>query len=332
MPLNQAVLDKLRHVLTHFEGVVTWMYLDVKALVSTGVGFLMESHKDAGPGPPNLGHNWPWNATRQQFDAEWNNVKAHTELISKTGLAFASVTTLRLTEAWVKQHFSDIADGKVAEYKTWDEMKDFESFPLDAQLGIMVLAWAALKREWEFTKAVGRRDWRRAAREAQLAEFTPERKAALNRMFMNAAVVDDFVGGGSHRYSRSTLYYAAALTAASPAAVGFQAAVEARDWKDAYLRLGGLNMTEMLRSIKRLPVSDRTIMWGVRGNVKAQIPWPGFWKRIEFAFGVVTDRRIPIPLDSFVPSIDMASPAWTDEHWGITPEQVGEAALFLRRG
>ncbi|MGV8073231.1 MAG: hypothetical protein AB2L11_01525 [Syntrophobacteraceae bacterium] len=326
MPLNPAVLERLRVVLSHFEGVVTWMYMDVKSLVSTGVGFLMEYHRDAGPGHPNVGHNWPWNGTREEFDAAWNQVKAHPELISGSGLAFAGVTTLRLTEAWVRQHFSDIADGKVAEYKKWDEMKDFDSFPLDAQLGIMVLAWGALKREWNFTKAVGRRDWRTAGRESLLDEFTLERKAALRKMFTNAAVVDDYVGAGSHRYSRSTLYYPAALTSAGSSAVRFQVAVDATDWGLAYKLLNSLTMSEMLTAIKRLQVEDRAIIWGVRDHLKGE-NLPVNWKRIEFAFTVVKERRIPI--NSMMPDIELRSGVWTDEHWGIPPNQVVEAVRFL---
>ena len=77
MPLNPAVLERLRVVLTHFEGVLNWMYMDVKAFVSTGVGFLMEYDTNKGPGErPNVGHDWPWNGTRTDFDAAWNAVKA----------------------------------------------------------------------------------------------------------------------------------------------------------------------------------------------------------------------------------------------------------------
>ena len=229
----------------------------------------------------------------------------------------------------MRRHFTDIAEGKVTTYKGWDEMKDFDSFPADAQLGIMVLSWAALKREWDFTKAVARRDWRTAARESALEEFTRERKAALNRMFINAAAVDDFARAGSRMYNLTTLYYPAALTPASRDAVKFQIAVEARDWELAYKRLNFLGMTEMLRAIKRLYKEDREIMWGVRDHLKAQ-NLPVNWKRLEFAFTVVRERRIPIY--SMIPSIEMADGVWTDEHWGIHPDQVVDALRFLGRG
>jgi len=331
MAINPVVLERLRVVLTHFEGIITWMYMDTKALVSTGVGFLMEYDATKRPDErPNVGHNWPWSGG-QDFNDAWHAVKARTDLIHGAGQAFESVTSLRLTEAWVRQHFANLAENKVREYKGWDEMKDFDTFPLDAQLGILVLSWAALKREWKFTKAVGRRDWRTAARESLLAEFTADRKTALRRMFINAAVVDDHVKLGSSTYSRSTLYYPVALTSVSEAAIRFRMAVDARDWGLAYQRLNGLRMAEMLVSIKNLPQKDRDLMWGVRGQLKGQSLGLSekSWLRIEFAFTVVRDRRIPIY--SLTPTIETASPAWTDEHWGIPPDQVTEAVRFLAR-
>ena len=331
MAINPVVMERLRVVLTHFEGVITWMYMDTKALVSTGVGFLMEYDAKKRPDePPNVGHNWPWSGG-QDFTEAWYAVKARTDLIRGAGQAFESVTSLRLTEAWVRQRFAGIAEGKVTDWKGWDEMKDFDTFPLDAQLGVLTLGWGALKREWRFTKAVGRRDWRTAARESLLPEFTAERKAALRRMFTNAAVVDDHVRLGSSTYSRSTLYYPVALTSVSEAAIRFRMAVDAQDWGLAYQRLNGLSMTEMLLSIKNLAYKDRELMWGVRGQLKGQSLGLSekSWLRIEFAFTVVRDRRIP--LYSLTPTLETTSPAWTDEHWGIPPEQVTEAVRFLAR-
>lgn len=331
MAINPVVLERLRVVLTHFERVITWMYLDTKALVSTGVGFLMEYDGTKRPDErPNVGHNWPWSGG-QDFNEAWYAVKARTDLIRGAGQAFEGVTSLRLTEAWVRQHFTNIAENKLREYKSWDEMKDFDTFPLDAQLGILTLGWGALKREWKFTKAVGRRDWRTAARESLLPEFTAERKAALRRMFTNAAVVDDHVRLGSSTYSRSTLYYPVALTSVSEHAIRFRMAVEARDWGLAYQRLNGLSMAEMLLSIKNLGSKEQELMWGVRGQLKGQPLGLSekSWLRIEFAFSVVRERRIPIY--SLTPTVETASPAWTDEHWGIPPEQVTEAVRFLTR-
>jgi hypothetical protein len=120
------------------EGVLRFMYLDVKALVTTGMGNLIDT--------PDEALSLPWRnadgsfATRAQIAAEWSYVKSRTDLKLHGGMAYEKVTRLRLDAAGVDAIVGrtlDRMDGQLAA-----RFAEYESWPWQAQLATLSLAWA----------------------------------------------------------------------------------------------------------------------------------------------------------------------------------------------
>jgi hypothetical protein len=170
------------------EGRVHWMYLDVKGLVTTGVGNLID--------PPELAQRLTWRigdslATRDQIDEEWDRVKAmpwglHSKVyrghlwLSDVVIEYLVAAQLRRNEEVLRRHF-----------EAWDQ------WPADAQLGALSLTWAvgAGLREWpRFRAACEARDWLRAGHESQIRTVGNPGVVARNRAqticFRNAHIVD----------------------------------------------------------------------------------------------------------------------------------------------
>jgi N-acetylmuramidase len=61
------------------------------------------------------------------------------------------------------------------------------------------------------------------------------------------------------------------------------------DWDAAFERLNGLNMDEMLRGLAALDQLDRTSLWAQQAASAGSVNMP----RIEYAYNVVKDRRLP---------------------------------------
>lgn len=121
-----------------FEGRLPFMYLDVKGLVTTGVGNLIDPMADA------LGLPWRHKldglpATRAEIVADWNTVKAAQALRRLGGGHFAQLTKLYLDEdaidALVLRRLDANEAGLRKGYPGWD------SFPAPAQLAIHSMAW-----------------------------------------------------------------------------------------------------------------------------------------------------------------------------------------------
>jgi GH24 family phage-related lysozyme (muramidase) len=136
--MHQAVLDRFVAFSTPLEGVVRSMYLDVKGLVTVGIGCLIDPVQSALPLPWVLPDGSA--PTRDQIAAEWRALKAQQSL-SKLHWKYAEkVTTIRLTDEGVL----DVARGRLLAnekilrqyFPAWD------SFPADAQLACCSMAWA----------------------------------------------------------------------------------------------------------------------------------------------------------------------------------------------
>ncbi len=97
--MRDSVSKAFKSFNTKFEGYLTYMYGDVKNLVTTGMGNLVD--------PIGQALSLPWvnsdgsPASQQQITDAWNAVKARTDLNQKGGRAYASVTTIRLTDAGI---------------------------------------------------------------------------------------------------------------------------------------------------------------------------------------------------------------------------------------
>lgn len=185
---------------------ITWMYPDVKNLVSTGLGNLID--------PIGLALNLPFvhldgtPATRAEIVVEWTRIKtlppdAQGRTAAQLGHLYAKPhTKLRLTNEGIKA----LIDRKLAENETVIAtiFREWPNWPADAQLATHSMAWAcgpgifsprAGEAHWpKLTAALHAQDFATAAVEC----FMPEEKTIgglrprnrANRvLFTNASIV-----------------------------------------------------------------------------------------------------------------------------------------------
>lgn len=136
--MRAAVRDGFMDFTAKFEGVVSFMYLDVKGLVTTGIGNLIDPiglalglpfvHKDGTP------------ASREEIEAEWHAVKAHQEMRLWGGGSFSKVTNLRLTEDGIRTLVQ--THMKMDEQWLKHYFPDYDKWPADAQMALHSMAWA----------------------------------------------------------------------------------------------------------------------------------------------------------------------------------------------
>ncbi len=137
--MRACILEAFFDFTKRFESVVPWMYLDVKGLVTTGNGNLID--------PMPYAESLPWEnadksrATLAQIRAAWCSVKGRQDLAKLGGGAFAALTALRLSAEAIRALVNArllknaaILKGRFAEFDTW---------PADAQLATLSMAWAA---------------------------------------------------------------------------------------------------------------------------------------------------------------------------------------------
>lgn len=174
------------------EGYLKFMYADVKNLVTTGMGNLIDPVSAALALPWKHGENGPF-ATQDEIIAAWNAVKNRTDLNQKGGGYYAGVTDLRLNDDDVKnlvtQKLQQNEDQLRQRYPAYD------SWPADAQLGLLSMAWAAgpAFNFPAFKSAVNSivPDFRKAAQESHMKGLNADRQTANYQLFMNAADVLD---------------------------------------------------------------------------------------------------------------------------------------------
>lgn len=176
-----------------YEGVTRYMYADTKGLVTTGVGFLIDSASAA--------QALPWKtkagalATAGQVTTEWKRVKGKTSWTKYSGLNAvwkdSAVLFLDLS----------VVDAKLLEttQKFWARLRTaiplLDSFPADSQLALMDLAWQNgpgfldVGSVWTGTRAaVLAQDWAKAAGHVP-GDVNSPRAIARRRLFSNAAAV-----------------------------------------------------------------------------------------------------------------------------------------------
>lgn len=176
------------------EAWVSFPYLDVKGLLTVGMGNLIEPISN----PDTLALPWTILFLRPALANEIReglvNVKSRTDLCKKGGGAFADVSPLRLRD--------DAIEALIDKRITVDETNlrkyfpKYDEWPADAQLGLMSLAWAMgpdfdQHDAWPaFTKAVDadKPDWLTAAAQSHVWNANADRNAATHECFVNAAV------------------------------------------------------------------------------------------------------------------------------------------------
>jgi GH24 family phage-related lysozyme (muramidase) len=175
------------------EGWISWMYLDVKGLVTTGMGNLIDPMATA------LGLPWVDGAGnpagQNDIAAEWQAVKNNHALAHQGAQAARAVTQLRLSDADIQVLVLDKLDHNERILKANPAFANFDAWPADAQLGLLSMAWAMGPGFGpgfpHFSQAVSAGDFATAAADCQMnATGNPglvRRNAANRQAFLYAA-------------------------------------------------------------------------------------------------------------------------------------------------
>lgn len=121
------------------EGRVRSMYMDVKGLITTGVGNLIDPFPAA--------RALPWKradgtlATEEQVSDAWHRLKSHPEYAHRHVRHAEALTQLYLTDDDIDALVAKKLEENAA-FITAHHFPLFPEFPADAQLGIMSMAWA----------------------------------------------------------------------------------------------------------------------------------------------------------------------------------------------
>jgi hypothetical protein len=180
-----------------FEGYCTWMYLDTKGYVTTGMGNLIDSIQAAQTLPWLTAGNKP--ASPSQIAAEWRQIKARQSSKNLGGYAFEKWATLHLEHGPIDRLVAvKMADFAAAVNHTYPT---FAGAPADAQLAWLDMAWnygpafmdkktASGSWVWpNFRAAVKVSHWARAADNVGDVSRGHTRNQSRARLFLNAASV-----------------------------------------------------------------------------------------------------------------------------------------------
>lgn len=191
--MRASVAERYTDFTIKFEGKLPFMYLDVKNLVTTGIGNLID--------PIGAALSLPWKnkdgtrATEAQIRQAWNTVKARTDLSQKGGVIFGGLTTIRLDNEGIKE----VVNRKLLQNEEIlrKRFKGYDAWPADAQLGLLSMAWA-MGPHFKFPKfeaAVNQLlpDFKLAAQHARIGTkgnpgVIPRNEANLT-LFTNAAKI-----------------------------------------------------------------------------------------------------------------------------------------------
>lgn len=173
------------------EGVIPWLYLDVKGLVTVAIGNLVDPMSYALDLPFVKPDGTP--ASRDEIAGEWHHVKALTRLAHQGHLAAKHETQLRLTPEGIEQ----VVTAKLGEM--WGELgkrfPEIATWPEDAQLATLSMAWACGPwfRFGALESALRAKNFTLAAASCQISEagnagIVP-RNRANRQLYLDAAKV-----------------------------------------------------------------------------------------------------------------------------------------------
>jgi GH24 family phage-related lysozyme (muramidase) len=142
--MRDAVKSAFVPFTTPLEGVVPWLYQDVKGLVSIGIGNLVDPIVLAMVLPLVRADGTP--AQRDEIAAEWLRVKnqgpdGRGRTAAELGHTYArKVTTLHLTDEGIER----LVGGKLDQMDRYlaARFPEYPGWPADAQLGTLSMAWA----------------------------------------------------------------------------------------------------------------------------------------------------------------------------------------------
>jgi hypothetical protein len=211
-----------------FEGRVPYMYLDIKGLVTVGVGNLIDP-VEAAQALPFCFKNKPGittpgsPATPDQIAGEWQRLKNNPSLATKGYTACEPITQLELSDDAIDSLISGRLTQNEGFLKSKQWFQNFDSWPADAQLGLLSMAWAMGPAGPggfpNFRVACQNMDFSTAAAECRMNEagnpgLIPRNQANFT-LFSNAAIV--LAGGVQGSFQLSNLYYPQLLVATNNA-------------------------------------------------------------------------------------------------------------------
>jgi GH24 family phage-related lysozyme (muramidase) len=216
--MHVSVKDRFKAFNEPLEGVVRYMYLDVKGLITIGVGNLIDPLSTAlglpfrykyKPGIKNAGQL----ASKADIEAEWKLIKGKQDLAQRGHRACEPLTKLELDDAAINTLINNRLLQNERFLKGQKVFKNFDQWPADAQLGLLSMAWAmgpGFSATWHrFSVACEKMDFDGAAENCRISEAgnpgVVPRNKANKHLFQNAAAV--VAGEADGFYQRQTLYY-----------------------------------------------------------------------------------------------------------------------------
>ena len=217
-----SVLSAFRAFNEPFEGWVPYMYLDIKGLVTVGLGNLIDPVDQATILPFRFKDTGAL-ASAEQIATEWRRIKDEVWLAKKGHTDAGPLTRLELN--------ADAVDALVAERLNRNEsylmrqppFQQFAAWPADAQMALLSMAWAmgpaGPQKFTRFCAACVNLDFRTAAAECRMNEAgnpgLAKRNSANRTLLLNAAAV----ASGTPGLHAETLYYPNELSLSIPAVI-----------------------------------------------------------------------------------------------------------------
>jgi len=182
--LAPGVLEEFEACSERFEGDIPWMYRDyvgastdpakhnpMGGYVTCGVGLLID--------PVEMALALPWvrlsdgaPASAAEVREEWTRIKREPNLNRDGAGAARKLCALRLTPEGVRMATLAALERMLRSLVL--DFADWEEWPGDAQLAVLLLVWAVgtdLTRKWpRLTAALRARDWATAAAESKISE------------------------------------------------------------------------------------------------------------------------------------------------------------------
>lgn len=195
--LKSVVISKFIPWTSQFEGHTTFMYLDVRGLVTIGYGNLID---------PFISPLLDWRdkaglpVTHSQVVDEWNRVKAMTDKAPLGGMVFRWYTQLRATETSIEALCDAQLESNYSTLRThW--LPDLDSWPAAAQLALMSWAWANGANAFgtggwpHFLQACKDKAWDVCATECKISEYknpgVKPRNVADHALFSHCLTLTD---------------------------------------------------------------------------------------------------------------------------------------------
>lgn len=191
--MKPAVREQFPAFTTQFEGRVTTMYLDVKGLVTIGVGCLIDTPDGAAHLP--FVHANGTVADPAEIRAAWHNVKRNANPKLHWKYAVPMNNGLHLPEAAVDDLLRERLDQNDRIFS--HTFLSWEGFPAEAQMAIHSMGWAmgaGFTRAWpNLTRSIQAQEWPECALNCKIREdgnpgIVPRNKAN-RKLFEEAARV-----------------------------------------------------------------------------------------------------------------------------------------------